>query len=380
MVEYSYKRSGICQARRSFCMNVTIVGIGNIGTQFAICAARAGHRVTLFSSHKNTISKELTMVGEHDKVLAIQTMDTITDDPDTAFSQADLIISTVPAFAIENLSKTLEPYFRKDLMVMLVPGIGGGEVWFTRLIEKGGILLGLQRVPSVARLKEYGKCVQTIGYRNDLYVAAIPHSQVNKGIEVMEDFFHIKTHALPGWINLTMTPSNPILHTTRLKTMFENWNPDVYYPEIPLFYEGWTDEASRLLFACDDEVQHLITKMPELRPEQVRSLKEHYESDTPEALTRKIRSIAGFKGIETPMISCVEGYQPDFSSRYFTADFPFGLEILIQIADLFDEEVPNMKETLAWYKKYVTPKAEFSFDRAGIHTREDLLAFYSPER
>lgn len=361
-------------------MNVTIVGIGNIGTQFAICAARAHHKVTLFSSRKDAISKELTMVGENDKVLAVETVDTITDDPETALAHADLIVSTVPAFAIENLSKTLEPYFRKDLMVMLVPGIGGGEVWFSKLVEKGGVLLGLQRVPSVARLKEYGKCVQTIGYRNDLYVAAIPHSRVDQGIAVLEDFFHITTHALPGWINLTLTPSNPILHTTRLKTMFEDWNPDVYYPEIPLFYEGWTDEASRLLFACDDEVQHLITKMPELKPDQVRSLKEHYESDTPEALTRKIRSIAGFKGIETPMITCEQGYQPDFSSRYFTADFPFGLEILIQIADLFDVDVPNMKETLAWYRKHVTPKAVFSFDRAGIHTKEDLLNFYNPER
>lgn len=36
------------------------------------------------------------------------------------------------------------------------------------------------------------------------------------------------------------------------------------------------------------------------------------------------------------------GYIPDFGSRYFTADFSFGLTILVQIADFLGVPAPHM--------------------------------------
>ncbi|MFR3264577.1 MAG: NAD/NADP octopine/nopaline dehydrogenase family protein [Blautia massiliensis (ex Durand et al. 2017)] len=35
---------------------------------------------------------------------------------------------------------------------------------------------------------------------------------------------------------------------------------------------------------------------------------------------------------------------PDFNSRYFTADFSYGLVILIQIAEYVNIDVPNMRK------------------------------------
>ena len=54
-----------------------------------------------------------------------------------------------------------------------------------------------------------------------------------------------------------------------------------------------------------------------------------------------------------------KGLIPDFDSRYFTADFSYGLVIIKQIADMFGIEVKNIDETLEWYHNLVKEKSFF---------------------
>ncbi len=130
-----------------------------------------------------------------------------------------------------------------------------------------------------------------------------------------------------------MTPSNPILHTTRLRTIFGDWHTGVIYHSVPLFYENWDDTSSELLFACDEEIQKICKTFPEFELHYVKSLREHYNSTTVEAMTKKISSIVAFKGLTTPVLKVNGGFIPDLHSRYFTADFSYGLAIIKQIAD-----------------------------------------------
>ena len=109
----------------------------------------------------------------------------------------------------------------------------------------------------------------------------------------------------------------------------------------------------------------------------VKSLKEHYESDTPSKMTNKIRSIKGFKGLTTPSIKVDGGYIPDFNSRYFTADFSYGLAILIQIGNFLNLTIENMKETMTWYKNVSNDSNIFSFEKYNIYNYEDFIKFYS---
>ena len=175
----------------------------------------------------------------------------------------------------------------------------------------------------------------------------------------------------------TLTPSKPILHTTRLKTLFGDYQEGVFYDRVPLFYEEWNNESSELLFKCDAEVQNICTVLKDFDLSFVKSLKDHYESYTPEALTAKIRSIEGFKGLTSPVIKTNYGYIPDFKSRYFTADFSYGLSILVQIGDFFGLEIPNMKSTLEWYRRVSRDKKEYSFGLYGIENREEFIEFYA---
>ena len=358
-------------------MKITIVGGGNIGTQFAVHAAEKKNDVYIYTSKPHLFQKNLTIVDENKNMIHQGEIKLATDNEEEAFKEADLIIVTVPSFAMNDSAQKILPYVNTNMKICLIPGTGGGECSFKEHIEKGAILFGLQRVPSVARLVEYGKCVCATGYRVELFVASLPSRYSEECSKLIGQLLDMKCSALPNYLNLTLTPSNPILHTTRLKTIFKNYKDGVFYDDIPLFYEGWDNETSELLFKCDDEVQELCRKLNTFDLSYVKSLKIHYESDTPEKLTQKIKSIKGFKGLTTPSIENNGKLIPDLNSRYFTADFNYGLSILVQIAKILNVDVPNMEETIEWYRKISIFKEEFDYKRFGINDLNSFVEFYS---
>ena len=52
------------------------------------------------------------------------------------------------------------------------------------------------------------------------------------------------------------------------------------------------------------------------------------------------------------------GFVPDFDSRYFKADFPYGVRILMDIGDIFDLDTPMIDSLWDWYEKTVPVKEE----------------------
>lgn len=358
-------------------MKITIVGAGNIGTQFAVHCAEKNHEVIIYTSKVDLINKELAIVNENNINIHRGTISKATNDEKEAFENADMIFVTVPAFAMEDISNKVYPYVKKGVKIGLIPGTGGGECAFLKCINKGAIIFGLQRVPSVARLVEYGKIVCATGYRNELFLASLPSEYATICSNEIEKIFDIKCTTLPNYLNLTLTPSNPILHTTRLKTIFKDYNEGKKYDTVPLFYEDWNNETSELLLNCDEEVQKICSELKMFDLSFVKSLKEHYESKTSEELTRKIKSIQGFKGLTTPSVRENNKFIPDLNSRYFTADFNYGLIILIQISEMLNTDNTNMKLTWEWYKKIMIKKDYFRFKDYGINTYNEFIKFYS---
>ena len=357
-------------------MNITIVGCGNVGTQFAVHCAAKGHAVTIFSSKPDTICKRLTIVNPEGDLFLTGDMACITDCAKDALCEADLVFVTVPAFAMNKYAEKIIPNLKKGTMICLVPGTGGAEFAFMDAVNRDCIVFGLQRVPSVARLVEYGKTVCASGYRDELFCASIPSKYCGIAAKTISDIFDMPCTPMPNYLNVTLTPSNPILHTTRLRTIFKDYYEGYVYPIVPLFYEEWNNESSELLLKCDNEVQNICNTLKQFDLSYVKSLKLHYESETAEQLTKKITSIKSFKGLKSPVIKVENGYIPDFSSRYFTADFPFGLSILVQLSNLLDLDCPYMQKTLDWYYSIVSKSQEFSFSSFGINNINQLIDFY----
>ncbi len=358
-------------------MNITIVGAGNVGTQLAVHCANKMNKVTIYGSKPDKISKELIIVNENDEELLRGTIEKATADVAEAFSGAELVFVTMPAFCMDEVAELILPYVTENMKICIVPGTGGAECAFKKCVNKGATLFGLQRVPSVARLVEYGKKVRAIGYRDVLHVASVPCDKAVECAELISGIMDKECVAMPNYLNITLTPSNPILHTSRLKVLYGDYSEGKIYESVPLFYENWDDESSRLLLECDEELQCICRKLSKLDLSYVKSLKEHYESPTAEALTNKITSITGFKGLTSPTVKVDGGFIPDLSSRYFTADFPYGLSILVQLADLIGLDVPCMKKTLDWYYSIVEKGREFHFADYGINTIDELLEFYA---
>lgn len=358
-------------------MNITIVGAGNVGTQLATHCAEKGNDVIIFGSKPERVYRELTIVNEKYDIIHRGIIKKATSDAKEAFVYADLIFVTMPATMLKEVAEIILPYVKPGLLICIVPGTGGGECAFSKCIEKGATIFGVQRVPSVARLVEYGKIVRAVGYREEMFVSSIPNSETNKCCKIVEDILDIKTTALPNYLNITLTPSNPILHTTRLKNLFGDYYPGRVYSNVPLFYEDWNNESSDLLIKCDNEVQEICKALNTFDLTYTKSLRTHYESPDASAMTKKISSITGFKGIKSPVKKVENGFIPDFESRYFTADFPYGLSILLQIADFAGVNAKNMRETLEWYYKIVGKNTEFSFADYGIESYNDFISFYS---
>lgn len=358
-------------------MNITIVGGGNIGTQFAVHCAAKGHNVTIYTPKYELFEKKLEIVDSLGNFILSAEIELATNNASQAFGKADLIFVTVPSFLSYKLYQEIESYIQPKTLIGIIPGNGGMECAFSECLKKECVIFGLQRVPSVARLLVYGKRVCAEGYREKLHVAALPCAKTNLCAKLISEIFDMPCESLPNYLNLTLTPSNPILHTTRLFTLFKDYYNGKVYEYVPLFYEDWTDETSKLLLKCDAEVQSICKKLKDFDLSYVKSLKEHYESETAQQLTKKIRNIKAFKGIKTPTLTVENGVVPDFSSRYFIADFAYGLTIIKQIAEFVQVNTPNIDKLLIWYKNITNTEDYFDFSDYKIDDLKSFKNLYS---
>lgn len=355
-------------------MKTAVIGGGNIGTLLAAEMLRKGHEVTVYTSRPGEWKEEISVLDASDAVLWRAKTYRATDQIGEALQSAALVFITMPAQMFPALAQLMEPYIRKDMMLGVVPGSGGAEFIFSGWIKKGSTLFGFQRVHSIARIRKYGEAVYMLGRKPELYLASIPSSQTAAVASIMESIFDLPCICLPNYLSVTLTPSNPILHTTRLYRLFADYKPGMVYADNYLFYKEWDDESSQLLIDCDQELQRLCSVIP-LDLKHVKSLREHYESDSVSAMTRKIRSIEAFQSLRSPMKKAAGGWVPDFESRYFVADFSYGLKILKEIAMLFDVPVPHMTRVWDWYRSVDVKGAEHSFELD--MKKEDLIALYS---
>lgn len=355
---------------------ITVLGGGNIGTQFACVCASKGYEVCVFSSKPSKYDGQLKIMDGENNVICRGTIANVTDDLAEALHGCDIAFVTVPSFMFSGLAQAMRPYVTEQLRIGVIPGTGGAEFAFRSCMDAGAVLFGIQRVPCVARLCEYGRSVCVEGKRDKLHLAAIPKEESPVLADFIADLFDMPCDILDNYLCVTMTPSNPILHTTRLCSMFSDYVPGKIYDRNPLFYGEWTQESSELLLACDSEHQNMLAAISNLDLKEVRSLKLHYESETPEQLTAKIRSIKSLHNLSSPMKQIGNGWIPDFNSRYFTADFPYGLAIIEQIAKVVDVRVPNISKTLEWYYCVTGRSNQFMLSDYGIRSLQDIYHLY----
>lgn len=347
---------------------ITVVGGGNVGTLIAGEFCKKGHQVTIYTRDQSKWSDTITVYNKDDDSEYTVKPHKITSDIPSSLYESELIFITLPSVATKEYIEKSEKYIKPGTWICFYPGTGGIEFLSNNLLNKGCVIFGTQRICSVARLKEYGKSVTTAGKRKQIFLGAIPKSYTDRASKLFSELFDIETISLPNYLNVTLTPSNPILHPSRLYNVFKNYTEGLTYDKVPLFYEHWDDATSKTLIKLDNELHEMLKKI-NLDTSYIKSLLEHYESTDYKSLTKKIKSIESLKGLTTPCVLKENGYIPDLDSRYFTADFPHGLIIIKSFAMILGQNTPGIDSVIDWYQKII--------NKEYINIKENKLGTFS---
>lgn len=354
-------------------MKVTIIGGGNLGILLGAAFSCRGHEVTIRTSRPEQFSKELEAYNKDNQLIYKGTISVVTNNWKTAIEGADVVWVTVPPQLFIKTAEAMEPYVSKGQMVGIVPGAGAAEFAFKSIIEKDVRFFGLARVPSIARIKEIGKSSFLLGPAPELLIGSIPARDANQICKEIQPLFSMKCRPIANYLAVAFTPSNPVLHTSRIYGMFKNYIPGNHYPTNELFYEKWTIDGAEILLKCSDELQQLCKAIPmDLR--DVESMQFRHGIRTPEELAAKICSLERLKGLYSPVIKDEIGYIPDFNSRYFASDFTYGIKIMIEVANLFDVPTPMMDTIWEWYEKVQPDNSKNCFKLT--MNREEFIKFY----
>ncbi len=362
-------------------MKIGIIGGGNMGCVIATKFSQK-HEVTLYTNLIDKLplyKKDMKVYLEDNDSYYQANIKCVTSSLEELCKKSDYIFITFPSFLFEQLCKDILPFLNERHHLFFVPGSGGAELFFKDVLAKGVTISGLQRVHSVARIIDFGELTKETGLRKELYVASIPNSFNKEAVNIVEELYGIKTTSLDNYLNITLINSNPILHTSRLYSIFKDYESVHEYKKLPLFYEEWSNESSELLIKMDNELFHMFDCFEDrgLPIKQIKPLLEHYESTNAIEMTNKIRSINSLKGLTTPSVKLENGnYIPDLSSRYFTADFPDGLDILLAFARTLNLDCPNMHLVTSWYHRITNTRVKFDLSSFGFKEIEDLLIFY----
>ena len=374
-------------------MKATIVGAGNMGLAMtAYMAINRKAEITLFTG--KSIESLYLNTAEQGKLECADGF-TVTSDPKTAFSSADVIFVTYPAFLRRKFIEENQQYIKADAYLGFVPGYGGAEYVCTEMLNRGVNIFGFQRVPYVARagLDERGMTAAILSKKTELFVGAIPASKTDSIANIVEQLLDIPVKKLREYLSITLAPSNPLLHITGLYNVFKDYKSGQEYSGSMQFYEEWNDDTSRLLFQYDEELQEICSHLDPLDMSEVVPLPVYYESPTPEAMTRKLKSIASFKKVMVPLQKGEEGVVPDLSSRMFVEDYPFGVCIIKDFALLLGVKTPTVDILLDFYEalsghKYFNQDGSYTDEIKntgiprinGLNSKEELIAFYHRKR
>lgn len=87
--------------------------------------------------------------------------------------------------------------------------------------EKNITIFSLQYVPFICKAVNYGKDINIIGPKKNLYAAAWPLNNIHQVCNALSLCYYIPTIPVPSFLNLTLCPSNQIIHPGRVTGFFE---------------------------------------------------------------------------------------------------------------------------------------------------------------
>ena len=325
--------------------NVCVVGGGNLGVALAVDISQRKN-VTLLTSKAGCMQSVLEKLDTDTNEIQYGRNIKVTASFQEAYKNADMIVVTLPSFCIKKIAEEINGYNPK--IILFIPGFGGKEFYMQDMKKKGCIIAGFDRSLYICRLETPVKVKAS--KKKSIRLACLGSENVEIISEEVGKIMAVNCEPLKNYLTVTFTPSNPILHTARLYSMFREADFTTKFPRMIKFYAEWTNESSDLLLNMDNELHKICNAITDFDLSGVIPLSTYYESDTIEKMTKKITTIKSWHEMNSPMVEIDGLFYIDSKSRYFKEDFPYGLFILLEFARIYAVDVPCMTKVYQWYE------------------------------
>lgn len=318
-------------------VRVTVVGAGNLGVASAVRMATRGVQVTLYTRCPERWSSTLQAEDYRGSIFSGE-INSITADPQRA-ADADLILLCVPGNVMSTKMRELCPCLAQGTPIASIFSGDGFFFVAQKVLGPDWPVMGFQRVPMICRMKEPFQTVSILGYKTELFLAGRCVEDLPKWRAFFEDVFATRTVLLENYLDAAYANGNVVLHPARLMSLASRIDAKGRFDGMPLFYEDWDDCASSWAIRIDEEVRAVASA----KGAYVMPILEYYESEDEASLTRKIRSIAAFKGIGSPI---TKDGQFDCTSRYIQSDVHVALANIVREAISEGVDCPFAKKVL----------------------------------
>ncbi len=322
-------------------MKVSIIGAGNGGITAAADLTDRGFEVSLFGATGFTddlsaIEKNGGITLKDDKGERLVPFSNVTSDIEAAISGADVIMLTVPGFAVENIAEQLAPVMTEE-QVVLINGAGAmGAVRFVNKARQLGIdkaftigetnslTYGTRAFPEEAR-------VEVSLYVKKVFLAAYPSSKTDEVLNVCSQLYDCFVPAESSW-HAALENGNPEVHPG--PALLNAGRIDYSEGEFWLYKEGITNHTVKLLKAVERE-RMAIGKAFGYDLEDARESRANrgYFEDDGRTLKELFNTSAVYSNIKGPV---------SVNARYFTEDISSGLVLWSEMAKAAGVATPNI--------------------------------------
>lgn len=325
--------------------NVAILGAGNGGITAAADLTSRGFSVRLYESPQ--FAANLTAICAKGGILlkkvnstdsdreSFQKIDVVTTDIKEAVEGADIVMLTVPGFAIETLAEAAAPYIKEDQPILINGASSMGAMRFVNRAKAIGVntkflIAEANSLTYATRANPKEAEVELSLEVGHLLLAAYPARNTAKMVEIARQLYPCFAPAQDLW-EVLLANGNPEAHPAG--TMLSAGHIDYYNGDFWMYKQGITENTVKVIIAVQNERIALGKALGfDLDTAAVAREKRGYFSNSVEPLNKLFNESEVFLKIKGPT---------SLRSRYLTEDIPLGLVLWSDIGKAIGVPTPN---------------------------------------
>lgn len=320
---------------------IAILGAGNGGITAAADLKSKGFQIHLyempqFKQNLEGIIKNKGVLLQDENGEHSYSIDLVTTDIEEAIDGADLIMLTIPGFAIEGFAELLAPVVDEAQPILLNGASAMGCVRFVNrakelgihkrfnICETNSLTYGTRAFP------EEGRVELSLRVKK-LFLAAYPKENTERMVEICSEVYDCFVPAQNVW-HATLENGNPEVHPG--PSLLNAGRIDYSKGEFYLYKEGITEHTVKVLKAIEQERMAIGRAFGfELENAVQSRARRGYFSNEEEDLQTLFNTSEVFTKIKGPV---------SVDSRYFTEDISDGLVLWSSLAKVAGIATPNI--------------------------------------